>query len=472
MLHRISLVAFCALLAGCISSPPARTDPFADLNSGGPVYKNLSLGLILSDNTLKSIDYMKATEIYVKKFPKPPPFESDKPYKDVTEVLKRTFKSAVKVSSPEEAKAQGVDLIGVLDMYIKLGKAAFQTTRFDEKLILMTFDQTVIDTVEGVGEGTIPFSGASMRVYEASEMASSGIAKGLIDSAKLQEFSRGRMGVARETAAAPAAEPRPASIHSDVDAPSFSLPENPDNFAIVVGIEKYPSLPPAQFARRDAKAVEKHLLALGYPQRNIILLTDAQASRASLAKNLETWLPRNVNENSTVFFYYSGHGAPDAVTGRAYLVPSDGDPQYLDDTGYAVSRLYEKLSALKAKRVLVAIDSCFSGAGGRSVLPAGARPLVTKIDAGSLAGDKVVAFSASGAEEISGVIEEQGHGLFTYFLLRGLDGAAKDDRGHVSAKALYDYLLPRVRDAARRDNRDQTPQLAPASVSGAEIQIR
>ena len=37
-------------------------------------------------------------------------------------------------------------------------------------------------------------------------------------------------------------------------------------------------------------------------------------------------------EDSTVYFYYSGHGAPDLKTGQAYLVPWDGDAQFLKDT--------------------------------------------------------------------------------------------------------------------------------------------
>ncbi len=256
---------------------------------------------------------------------------------------------------------------------------------------------------------------------------------------------------------------------SDVDTPAYQENERPDDYAVVVGVEKYPDLPEAQFAERDAKAFRDHLLALGVPERNIIYLTNARASRAGIAKNLDLWLPNHVAKNSTVYFYYSGHGAPDASTKQAYLVPSDGDPQYLSETGYPVKTLYEKLSALKAKRVIVALDACFSGAGGRSVLPAGTRPLVTKVDAGaSAAGRNLVALSASASEEISGVSKDQGHGVFTYYLLKGLNGAAARADGRVTVKALYDYLRPKVQDAARRDNRSQTPQL----LGGAEVVLR
>jgi len=257
-------------------------------------------------------------------------------------------------------------------------------------------------------------------------------------------------------------EPTAPAIESDVDKAYFRLPEHPDDFALVIGIQNYSGIPEAEFAERDAAAVRENLLALGYPARNVLFLTGAQAGRASIEKYVESWLPRNVTENSRVFFYFSGHGAPDTKTGSAYLVPWDGDPKFLENTGYSIKRLYEKLNALSAKEVIVAMDACFSGAGGRSVLAKGARPLVNKVDTGAAKVGKLVVFSAAGPDEITGTDEAQGHGLFTYYFLKGLDGAAKDKRGVVTAKDLYDYLAPKVEDAARRQNRDQTPQILPA----------
>jgi len=263
------------------------------------------------------------------------------------------------------------------------------------------------------------------------------------------------------------------TITSDVDKPQYQAPENPDNFAVVIGIEKYSELPSAQFAERDAEAVKAHLLAMGYPSRNIVFLTGEKAGRAGIEKYLERWLPRNTNENSRVFFYFCGHGAPDVKSGEAYLVPWDGDANYLETTGYSIKRLYEMLGKLKAKEVIVAMDACFSGAGGRSVLAQGARPLVTKLDSAAPQSGNIVSISASAASEITGTLQEQGHGIFTYYFLKGLGGAAQDASGHVTIKSLYDYLLPHVQDAARRQNRDQTPVLmSPASAAGAQTNLR
>jgi hypothetical protein len=257
-----------------------------------------------------------------------------------------------------------------------------------------------------------------------------------------------------------AAEPARTEVSSDVDRPSYRRAERPDDLAVVVGIESYSDLPSAPFAERDAAAVKAHLLALGVPERNIAYLSGSKAGRSSIEKYVEEWLPRLAKDDSRVYFYFSGHGAPDVKTGGAYLVPWDGDASYLASTGYPVKRLYEKLGRLKAKEVLVAMDACFSGAGGRSVLPAGARPLVAKTETLGV-GSNVVALTASSGQEITGVAEGQGHGAFTYYLLQGLNGKASDE----TVRGLYEYLKPRVEDAARRGNRDQTPELIGSNAS-------
>ncbi|MBI3552211.1 MAG: ankyrin repeat domain-containing protein [Elusimicrobia bacterium] len=249
-------------------------------------------------------------------------------------------------------------------------------------------------------------------------------------------------------------------LESDIDSPRHVSPENPDDFAVVVGVESYAhELPKADFAERDAEAVRRNLISLGYPSRHVKVLTNALASKSALQAVLEDWLKRNVKEDSRVFFYFSGHGAPDPTSGKAYLVPFDGDPEYLTRTALPLAELYADLDKLPAKQVVVALDSCFSGAGGRSVLAHGARPLVNKIDAAPAEARNTVVFSAASGDEITGTLDDQGHGLFTYYFLKGLAGAAADKSGQVTASGLNDYLKPKVRDEASLHNRDQTPQL-------------
>lgn len=275
------------------------------------------------------------------------------------------------------------------------------------------------------------------------------------------ERTRQLKEMVREVVSAAAQAPKTAAaaaLVSDVDKPAYGLAARSEDFALVVGIGKYSDIPEAQFAERDAEAVKNHLIAAGLPSRNVIQLFGEKAGRSAMEKFLETWLPRNVGENSRVFFYFSGHGAPDPATGEAYLIPWDGDPNFLENTGYPIKRLYAKLAALKAKEVIVALDACFSGAGGRSVLAKGARPLVTKVDRAAVP-SKLLVFAAASSEQITSTLEDQGHGTFTYYFLKGFGGEAKDAAGAVTAQGLYDYLKPKVQDAARRQNRDQQPVL-------------
>ena len=77
----------------------------------------------------------------------------------------------------------------------------------------------------------------------------------------------------------------------------------------------------APFAARDADAFKAHVRALGVPERNIVLIKGAKAGRASIVKNVEQWLPRLAKPDSRVYFYFSGHGAPDVKTGHAAALP-------------------------------------------------------------------------------------------------------------------------------------------------------
>ena len=256
------------------------------------------------------------------------------------------------------------------------------------------------------------------------------------------------------TAAKPAApaSPAPVAIRSDVDELPSQRAVAPKAVALVLGVERYrEALPKAAFAASDAKlAGEYFKRVLGVSEENLAVLVDDRATKSDFEKYIEQWLPNHVEPGSKVYVYYSGHGAPDAAKGDSYLVPFDADPTYIKQTGYSLKRLYANLGKLPAASVTVAMDSCFSGAGGRSVLAKGARPLVN-IKTEVLPA-KLVVLSASGAAEISNSYQEKGHGLFTYFLLKGLKDKA-------DFRAAYDYLAPEVSRVARRTyNSDQTPQ--------------
>jgi uncharacterized caspase-like protein len=80
------------------------------------------------------------------------------------------------------------------------------------------------------------------------------------------------------------------------------------------------------------------------------------------------------------------------------------------------------------------------------------------------ASDKCVVLSASGESETANVLPEVKHGLFTYYLLRGLRGEAASS-GEITLGGLYDYLRKNVpAEAAAKLYKEQTPVLAPAGI--------
>jgi len=109
----------------------------------------------------------------------------------------------------------------------------------------------------------------------------------------------------------------------------------------------------------------------------------------------------------------------------------------------------------------VLLDSCFSGAGGRSVIAEGMRPMGLSIENPVLAGNKTVVLAASSGTQVSSTFKAQGHGLLTYYFLKGLRGEADVNKdGSVDLSEVFAYVKPQVERTARRDfNNEQTPQL-------------
>src|SRR5262245_32683451 len=283
----------------------------------------------------------------------------------------------------------------------------------------------------------------------------------LSNSPKLSEYVR---NVPKKPADRAPSMMTHAERSSDVDIlPSGVAKRQPTRYAVIIGIEQYrQNLPTVEFASHDAFIMREYLTkVLGYPDENVVMVVNERAAKSDLEKYIERWLPNRVEKDSSVVFYYSGHGAPNPTTQEGFLVPYDGDPTFLEITGYPLKRLYDQLGKLPAREVLVVLDSCFSGSGGRSVIAKGARPLVISMENPVLAGDKIVVMTASSAAQISSTYDQKSHGLFTYFLLKGLQGAADTNKdGKIDLNELYGYVKPQVAGVARREyNNDQVPQL-------------
>ncbi len=249
-------------------------------------------------------------------------------------------------------------------------------------------------------------------------------------------------------------------IDVDQPLPSSSFKRD-DAYAVIIGITDYRSekIPKATFAKRDAEIIKDYLVNIcGISEDNIMMLLNDKAAKSDIEAYLEEWLARNVRKNSFVFVYFAGHGTPNPEKGDAYLVPYDGEPGFISKL-YPLSRFYNALENLPSDNIVVALDACFSGAGGRSVIEPGKRPLVPVKQEKT---KKTAVITASASDEISQDLDSKKHGLFTYYFLKGLRGEADIDKdGWVTFGELYTYLQPKVTDESRRLGYTQTPQVMP-----------
>ncbi len=65
-------------------------------------------------------------------------------------------------------------------------------------------------------------------------------------------------------------------------------------------------------------------------------------------------------------------------------------------------------------------------------------------------------FTTVACQEVT-TLTKQGHGIFTYYFLKGLTGEAKNADGAVTPRGLYNYLQSKVQDTANLQNREQPP---------------
>lgn len=261
--------------------------------------------------------------------------------------------------------------------------------------------------------------------------------------------------------------PAPPPLVVDVDS---GIPRTrrrtPAAVAVVLGVERYDRLPDVSFAARDAAVFREYAVntfGVRDDPEHLYYGVDGDVSGTALRKlfSADGWLARRVTPETDVIVYWAGHGGPDLATRAPYILPADGDANYPLQTGYALNELYTRLAALNARSVTVFLDACFSGwTRDAGQLLQGARDVGVSIENPVLTNDRMAVFAASAGNQVSSAWPAMRHGLFTYFLLKGLRGAADSDGvPGVSVAELDAYLRREVPAQAGRLDREQRPQL-------------
>lgn len=216
--------------------------------------------------------------------------------------------------------------------------------------------------------------------------------------------------------------------------------------ATFVGIGKYSdsTAPDLTGAVRDAKALWA-LFSDSLPDLQASLLLDEEATKAAIEEALDETLDA-AGPDDTALFFFAGHGT------RAHqLAPHDVRREALGDTTIPMDELARRLSASKARAVIVILDCCFSGGATARVLQDVPAPRGGMTTVADLRGTGRVIIAASKDHEEAHELGD--HGLLTHALLRTFEA----NPAGVDVGAAMDDVVRRVRAEAERFGWEQTP---------------
>jgi hypothetical protein len=245
----------------------------------------------------------------------------------------------------------------------------------------------------------------------------------------------------------------------DVDQIPAPVPgfQQPQTYLIAIGVGTYrdPQILSRKYASMDAERVADYFQTLGgVPPSNVRLLLDSKARRTDVNEVFADWLPLHAAKNAVVIVYFSGQ-AMVTPTGEVLLALHDGSPAAATHL-YPLKSIESALARLNAQQTLFVFDGPLSKLRGESDIEA----IAPRWDVNGGSTIRII----NGEEFKTGLEDDKHrHGLFTYFLLRGLRGEADTNRnGSVTLGELAGYVRQKVAWAAKSQfNVEQRPLILP-----------
>ena len=231
----------------------------------------------------------------------------------------------------------------------------------------------------------------------------------------------------------------------------------PNFYAVIIGVSEFSELPQEewlQYADDDARDFQKFITSprgRAFPPENVFLLTNEEASFQAIRSRLGSTLAKKIKPEDTVYIFVATHGMVEREAAReGYLLGYDSDREDLYSSALPMRELGNIMSQrLKnARRVFLFADACRAGKLGQ-----GQGSVNRYIEDVSRQRGEVMGLLASRPNEFSRESDQfgGGHGLFTFYLLKGLMGEADADMDKtVTAAEIVNYLQVKVTDASER----------------------
>ena len=268
------------------------------------------------------------------------------------------------------------------------------------------------------------------------------------------------------------------TMTSDKEVIASYVPIQTDYYAVLVGISDYfdqfASMIEFPYASRDARELGVRLAeSPNWDEDNIYVLIDSQATKAEI-RNLLEELSDKLDHDDVFVFYFSGDGIKDVDIEPIdeiddldeYLVTYEYDGIRDDELGqmladFATDNYVVLIETDYAAGQIDGIDPSSSVGAHNLNVPLRLSNTITSETPLSFNDDEVVGsepqdlnrneagvvLTACGVDEIAFYSDDFRHGVFTYYLLRAIEGPGDwsgDNNGRVSAEEAYDYLARRV----------------------------
>jgi uncharacterized caspase-like protein len=256
--------------------------------------------------------------------------------------------------------------------------------------------------------------------------------------------------------------------------PSRKMGGSSQHWAVIIGVSDYQDsrIPSLRYASADAASFYAWLTSPEggrYPPARVKLLVNEQATGRNIKEALFIWLKQAIEEDMVVIFF-AGHGSPESPDSpdNLFLLPFDTQYERIAATGFPMWDIETALKRfIPAKKVVVIADACHAGGVGQSFDIArrtGRGLKLNRISSElqnlSRIGDGIAVISASDEQQFSqeGKQWGGGHGVFTYFLLKGLEQEADYNNDH---RVTLGEIIPYLSEQVRRETRNaQCPTVA------------
>lgn len=254
----------------------------------------------------------------------------------------------------------------------------------------------------------------------------------------------------------------------DTDLPSSQITRN-DTYALVIGNQHYRFAPDVPYALHDARTFAQYCkTTLGLPVEHVHICEDATKAMI-LEQEIEDWMKKEITskDNKKMIIYYAGHGVPDVKeNNKAYILPTDvygTTPK----RGISLDYFYTTIGNMGFQQVTIFMDACFSGVNRNNVfVNEGLRGVEVDAEDTEPSTGNMVIFCAAQGNETAQAYQEEGHGLFTYYLLKEI----KDNAGELTLGQLARSLEVNVSRKAHtlELRKKQVPETKVSSAIGEQ----